>query len=77
MRKLTNTYKLTHENEHNTKETSYLDVEEFPTPHALSLYIFYLWWNGNSHNKILQIFTIPQPTQKNHPKHQTPNKKAS
>jgi hypothetical protein len=37
--------KLTHENEHNTKETLCLDVEEFPTPHALSLYIFYLWMN--------------------------------
>jgi hypothetical protein len=29
--------KTSHRNEQNTNETSYLDVEEFHTPHALSL----------------------------------------
>ncbi len=43
--KLTNTFKLVHRNKQNTSETSYLGMEEFHTPHALSLYIFYLcWW---------------------------------
>jgi hypothetical protein len=38
MKKLTNTFKLTHKNEQNTKETSYLDGKWFHTPHASSLY---------------------------------------
>jgi hypothetical protein len=37
---LTNTYKLTHRNEQIRSKTTYLDVEEFHTPHALSLCIF-------------------------------------
>jgi hypothetical protein len=37
MKKLTNTNKLVHQNYQNIKETSYLDEEEFQTPHALSL----------------------------------------
>ncbi len=37
---LTNTFKLLHRNEKNTKKTSYLDEEEFLTPPALSSYIF-------------------------------------
>ncbi len=41
---LTNTFKLIHRNEQNTQEISYLQVEEFHTLHALSLYIFYLWY---------------------------------
>jgi hypothetical protein len=40
LKKLTNTYKLRHRNEQNTKKISYLDMEEFHTPHAPSLYIF-------------------------------------
>jgi hypothetical protein len=40
--KLTNTFKLLHKNEHNANETSYLGVEEFHTPLALSLHILYL-----------------------------------
>jgi hypothetical protein len=41
MKKLTNTFKLIHNNWHNTSETSYLDVEKFHTPHAVSLEIFF------------------------------------
>jgi hypothetical protein len=40
MRKLTNTFKLTHRNRQTTNETLYLNMEEFHTGHALSLYIF-------------------------------------
>jgi hypothetical protein len=40
MKKLTNTFKLTHRNEQNTRETLWLNVEEFYTPHAPSLYFF-------------------------------------
>jgi hypothetical protein len=39
-KKLTNTFKLLHRNEQNTHKTSYLGVEEFHTPQALSLSIF-------------------------------------
>ncbi len=42
LKKLTNTFKLTHRNEEKI-EISCLRVEEFHTPHTLSLYIFYLW----------------------------------
>jgi hypothetical protein len=42
MKKFTNTLKLTHRIEQNTSKISYLDEEEFHTPHAHSLQIFYL-----------------------------------
>ncbi len=41
-KKLTNSFKLINRHEQNTNETSYLDVEEFHEPPAVSLYIFYL-----------------------------------
>jgi hypothetical protein len=41
-KKLTKTFKLTHRNEKNTRETSCLDGEEFNTQNALSLYNFHL-----------------------------------
>ncbi len=44
MKRLTNTVKHTHLNEQNTYKISYLGGEEFHTPHALSLYNFYLWY---------------------------------
>ncbi len=40
MKKLTNTFKHTHRNEHNTNKTSYLGVEEFYAQHALSSFFF-------------------------------------
>ncbi len=43
--KLTNTFKLTHRN---TNKTSYLAGEEFHTPPALSLVVFYLYCVGNN-----------------------------
>jgi hypothetical protein len=33
----TNTHKLIHRNEQNTNKISYLDMEDFTTPHVLSL----------------------------------------
>jgi hypothetical protein len=40
---LTNTSKLTHENEQKTNEILYFGVEGFHTLHALSLYAFYIY----------------------------------
>jgi hypothetical protein len=37
---LTNTFKVKHKSTQNTNKTSYLGVEEFNPPHALSLRIF-------------------------------------
>ncbi len=56
IKKLTNTPKPIHNSEQNTNKTSYLCVEEFHTPHVLSLYNFiydpteriYVIENGNN-----------------------------
>jgi hypothetical protein len=49
---LTNTFKLTHRNEQNTNKISYLGVEGFHTPQAVSLCIFNPWCKGFTHISI-------------------------